>query len=260
MKKIRYVRTTNVAMLFSRFLRKGGDFNVWRKARTYNSPMLRILTPVLIGAALLTVCAFGQQFRSPKRSSTENIALPKASLWNHYRFSFQPSGENGPYHWRIVKGSLPHGLALQEDGELIGIVVDQGQFDLTVAEIDSAGKQRQRDYVLTTETPLSTSWLTHAQVSGMRIDGTVKVSNTTGRDFDLTFVVLAVNDIGRATAIGYQHFSLKANTRDQQLPFGDSLSPGNYAVNVDLVGEEPQSNMIFRSRLVSGKMAVSQGP
>ena len=99
-----------------------------------------------------------------------------------------------------------------------------------------------------------------AVVDGQRIDGSVKVSNRTGRDFDLTFVVLAVNEIGRATAIGYQHFPLKSNTRDMRLPFGDRLSRGNYTVNVDLVAEEPISNRIFRARLVAGKQIVTQGP
>jgi hypothetical protein len=103
-------------------------------------------------------------------------------------------------------------------------------------------------------------WNRKAQVNGQRIDGSVKVSNRTGRDFDLTFVVLAVNDIGRATAIGYQHFPLKKNTRDLTLPFGDTLSPGNYTVNVDVVGEEPISNRIFRARLVTEKESITQGP
>jgi len=97
-------------------------------------------------------------------------------------------------------------------------------------------------------------------VNGQRIDGSIKVSNRSGRDFDLTFIVLAVNDIGRATAIGYQHFPLKKNTRNMEIPFGENLSPGNYAVNVDVVGEEPQSNRIFRARLVTGKESITQGP
>jgi hypothetical protein len=86
------------------------------------------------------------------------------------------------------------------------------------------------------------------------------VSNQTDRDFDLTVIVLAVNDIGRATAIGYQHFNLKKETRDLDIPFGETLSRGNYAVNVDVVGEEPISNRIFRARLVTGKETVTQGP
>jgi hypothetical protein len=36
---------------------------------------------------------------------------------------------------------------------------------------------------------------------------------------------LAVNDIGRATAIGYQHFGLKHETIDFEIPFGENLPP-----------------------------------
>ncbi len=110
------------------------------------------------------------------------------------------------------------------------------------------------------ETPLKAEWGRKARVTGARIDGSLKVSNRTGRDFDLTVIVLAVNDIGRATAIGYQHFPLKKDTRDLEISFGDTLSPGNYAVNVDVVGEETISNRIFRARLVTGKEQVTQGP
>jgi hypothetical protein len=53
---------------------------------------------------------------------------------------------------------------------------------------------------------------------------------------------------------------LKANTRDFSLPFGDNLAPGNYVVNVDLVAEEPVSNKIFRTRLVTPKETILQGP
>jgi hypothetical protein len=212
--------------------------------------------------ALLAIAihVFAQQSQPAKPTSSVPIALPKASLWNRYSFQFQATGENGPHHWLIVNGVLPRGVNLREDGELSGEIVDQGQSNFTIAEIDRGRKQKQQNCVLATETPLAMLWSKHAEVNGQRIDGSIKVSNNTGRDFDLTFVVLAVNDIGRATAIGYQHLSLKQNTKDLELPFGDTLSSGNYVVHVDVVGEEPQSNMIFRSRLVEGKMGISTAP
>jgi hypothetical protein len=110
------------------------------------------------------------------------------------------------------------------------------------------------------ETPLAVEWGRKANVNGQRIEGSIKVSNHTGRDFDLTVIVLAVNDIGRATAIGYQHFPLKKNTRDLEIPFGDTPSWGSYQVNVDVVGEEPISTRVFRARLATGKVSVTQGP
>jgi hypothetical protein len=155
---------------------------------------------------------------------------------------------------------LPPGLNLQEQGELSGEVSQQGQASFTVAAIDSNGKRTLQNCVLITETPLIALWSNRAQVNANRIDGSIKVSNTTGRDLDLTFVVLAINDLGRATAIGYQRFSLKRNTRDFELPFGETLAPGNYTVNIDVIGEEPQSQTIFRSRMVTANLAINPGP
>jgi hypothetical protein len=225
----------------------------------YNLPMkfAGLLLAALVGSAL---CCCGQQLSPPTSISITTKKLPKASLWNRYSFQLQAAGGSTPYHWRVVEGSLPRGIRLQDDGTLEGELEQQTQTDFTLTAIDRMGKHQFRKFALATETPLMTEWSHKAQVNGLRIDGSIKVSNTTGRDFDLTFVVLAVNDIGRATAIGYQHFSLKQNTKDMEIPFGDTLSFGNYVVNVDVVGEESQSNMIFRSRLVSEKEVIAQGP
>jgi hypothetical protein len=162
----------------------------------------------------------------------------------------------------VVNGVLPAGLKLEGSSEITGVPQESGNFQFALELRDSSNPplQAYQKVTLVVETPFSAEWDHKAQVNGNRIDGSVKVSNRTGRDFDLTFVVLAVNDIGRATAIGYQHFSLKKNTRDMSLPFGETLSPGSYTVNVDAVGEEPVARRIFRARLVTGKQTISQGP
>ena len=188
--------------------------------------------------------------------------LPKASLWMPYLLRLPASGGVGLYHWRLIGGSLPAGLKLADDGELAGMPQETGQFEfnLLLTDSDNPPKQLQKKLTLSIETPLAADWSRAAKVNGQRIEGSIKVSNRTGRDFDLTVIVLAVNDIGRATAIGYQHFPLKQNTRDLEISFGDTLSHGDYQVNVDVVGEEPISARIFRARLVKGKEQVTQGP
>lgn len=228
--------------------------------RAYNFGMSSVRSVAFVGLVLGSLHVWAQQAQPADAVSIAPAKPPKASLWNHYLFQLQASGGVPPYHWRLVRGSLPRGISLQQNGEVAGAAEEQGQEDFTVAVTEQTGKAQQQNFTLSIEAPLSAAWSRKAEVNGQRIDGTIKVSNTTGRDFDLTLVVLAVNDIGRATAIGYQRFSLRASTRDQELPFGDTLPRGNYTVNVDVVGEEPQSNMIFRSRLVTGNEAVTQGP
>jgi len=207
---------------------------------------------------VLAVAATSEQ-DSKSTVSITTKDLPAATLWNWYICQLQADGGIEPYHWRIVSGSMPRGLELRNSGEISGIVNSTGKLDLVFEATDKTGARTpQKKFTFIVEPPLRVDWSHKSQVNGLRIDGSVKVTNTSGRDFDLTFVVLAVNDIGRATAIGYQHFPLKKNTRDMKLPFGDTLSPGNYVVNVDLVGEEPASRMIFRTRLVTPKQTVAQ--
>jgi hypothetical protein len=218
-------------------------------------------------ASVLAAIGLWAQAPKPEQLSIFTKNLPPASLWSAYGAEnrngvrLRTEGGVGTYRWR-VNGILPNGLKLEEFGELVGTPQESGQFQLRLEVLDSNDPPAvaQRNFVLTVETPFSVEWDRKAQVYGQRIDGSVKVSNRTGRDFDLTFVVLAVNEIGRATAIGYQHFPLKRNTRDLSLPFGDTLSAGNYTVNVDAVGEEPVSNRIFRARLVMPKQTIAQGP
>lgn len=221
-----------------------------------------------LGIALLLLPITILQAQTPDQLSIVTKELPPASLWDLYssknRSGFDLSARGGvePYRWRTVNGMLPKGVKLQEDGEITGAPEESGSFQFTVDVRDSTNPaaEAQQSVVLKVENPFGAEWEHKAQVNGQRIDGSVKVSNRTGRDFDLTFVVLAVNDIGRATAIGYQHFPLKRQTRDMPLPFGDTLSWGNYVVNVDVVAEEPISNRIFRARLVTGKESIVQGP
>jgi hypothetical protein len=225
--------------------------------------MLSVSTKISILPLLLTaIVGWAQPASSPDAISITTKALPKALLWEPYTARVQASGGVEPYHWRLAGGSSPHGLWFSDEGVFTGGLNEPSEINFTLLVRDNGNPRQQakQKLVLRTETPLTADWLRKAQVNGQRIDGAIKVSNHTGRDFDLTFVVLAVNDIGRATAIGYQHFPLKKNTVDMEIPFGETLSPGNYAVNVDVVAEEPVSRNIFRARLVTGKEAIAQGP
>lgn len=220
------------------------------------SSTIRTALPIVLMLGALGL--FGQT----PLSISEKENLPPASLWEAYSHSVEVSGGIRPYHWSLVSGPLPHGLELRDDGEIRGTVEDStaAEVSLSVRDSNSPPEQVRKKFTLRVETPLVTEWEKTAHVNGQRIDGSIKVSNHTGRDFDLTVVVLAVNETGRATAIGYQHFPLKKQTQDLQIPFGDTVSRGDYTVNVDVVGEEPVSSRIFRARLVRDKQQVTQGP
>ena len=85
------------------------------------------------------------------------------------------------------------------------------------------------------------------------------MSNLTKQDVTLTVIVMAVNQIGRATALGYQEFTLAAGA-EQVIPFGSSPGPGTYIVHADAVAEVASTNTIYRARKQTAERLVIQAP
>lgn len=190
-------------------------------------------------------------------------ALPKAYVKQQYESRLEAEGGITPLRWEVTGGSLPTGVILGTDGLLSGAPTQTGDFHFTVTATDG-GKpavQRNQQLVLTVVAPLLVQWGKYPKVNGQRLEGSIIVSNQTGQDFDLTAVMMAVNETGRATAIGYQRFPLKKDTAGLEIPFGDNLPSGAYELNVDVVAEVAATNSIYRARLVpKEKMQVVQGP
>jgi hypothetical protein len=69
-------------------------------------------------------------------------------------------------------------------------------------------------------------------------------------------LVVAVNEIGKAFALGYQHFALAPGATSPTIPFGMQMSPGRYRVRADAVGEVAPKNVIYRSALEAGPFAT----
>lgn len=160
-----------------------------------------------------------------------------------------------PYSWQLISGKLPLGLKLDPAaGTIAGAPQDPGVYHVTVGVQDSdvPPLQAQRDFVLTVSAAapvgtLTIEWKQAPAIYGDEISGSVEVANHSGEPFDLTVVVLAVNDIGRATALGYQHFTLQPQL-SQVIPFGASPGEGVYIVHADAVAEVASTNSIYRAR------------
>jgi hypothetical protein len=225
---------------------------------------MRAIRVVLLLRCLLAGLAWAQQGAATGEPLVVRTPrLTKAFLHQPYHFQLQADGGIKPLVWQLERGLLPPGLRLSEDGVLSGSPAQTGEFEFSVSVTDSGRppSQRYQDLVLDVVAPLLVEWGQYPKVTGQRIEGSIKVSNQTGEDFDLTMIVLAVNEIGRATAIGYQHFTLQQDTSEFELPFGENLSSGTYKINVDVVAEVAESNKIYRSRLVSRRpIQVEIGP
>jgi len=193
----------------------------------------------------------------------QTVSLPKAYLRQPFVTRLEARGGVPPFRWEVSEGSLPPGMFLNPDGELEGTPSEAGEFFFTVRATDSSKPAQEvtRQLSLSVTSPLLARWGRYPKINGQRLEGSIWVSNQTDRDFDLTMIVLAVDEIGRATAIGYQHFPLKKNSDEIELPFGDNLPRGSYQLNVDVVAEVAATNSIYRARLVPmERFQMEKGP
>ncbi len=211
----------------------------------------------------ITAGAIAAPQDGPSLVIENDSALPDTSPHTPYEVRFRGRGGAGAQHWRLEKGALPPGMKLEDDGLLHGQAEHAGEFQFTIAISDSrrAESAVQKGFTLRVRSALSIDWKTAAHVTGSRIDGSIEVSNATSDDMDLTFYVLAVAENGRATAIGYQRFTLRRGSTSMDLPFGETLAHGGYVVHVDVVGEVAAKNLIYREHLQTpGALQVLVGP
>lgn len=221
------------------------------------SRLFRFAAAVLFLIPLL----MAQETQTPLSLQTR---LPlRAFTRQFYNQQLAAEGGVAPYSWRVVGGDLPPGLSLGSDGVLGGTPSAPGEyrFVITIADSGRPAHQRNQPIVMSVLAPLVAQWGQPPRAVGQRVEGSVKVSNPTEDEFDLTLIVLAVNEIGRATAIGYQHFQLRPGTIEMELPFGEDLPRGTYEINTDVVAEVAATNTIHRVRLETPeKLQIRQGP
>jgi hypothetical protein len=189
--------------------------------------------------------------------------LPKGFLRQPYHFKLEAQGGILPLRWEVTGGTPPPGIDLSPDGVLTGAPteVDSFHFIVTITDSGKPVRTQKRELAFNVVAPLLVEWSKKPKVNGRRVEGSIKVSNQTEQDFDFTFIALAVDPNGRATAVGYQHFVLKKNTEEFEIPFGENLAFGAYDLNADAVAEVPDTNTIYRVHLATAeKFQVQQGP
>ena len=167
-----------------------------------------------------------------------------------YTLPLAAIGGIAPYTWEIVGGELPPGLTLHRHaGRIFGTAITPGEYHFTVEVIDSsAPKVRiQREITIHVITGLGVDWKEPPEVHGSAIAGSTVVSNETPEDFILTVIVVAVNQMGRATTLGYQHFNLGPESTSPAIPFSSNPGLGTYYVRVDAVAHRPGVHHFFRA-------------
>ncbi len=177
---------------------------------------------------------------------------PPAVQHAAYYFEIRTRGGTPPLKFKVVKGTLPPGLELDpEIGVITGQPGEAGNFDFTVEVSDSSQppQRAEQEFTVHSATALAVEWVTPPRVTGDTISGAVELTNGTRDDFDLTLIVVAVNGLGKAFALGYQHFTLSRETNNMRIDFSSNVPAGAYIVHVDAVAEVAKRDAIFRARL-----------
>jgi|SRR5579859_2190651 len=191
---------------------------------------------------------------------TSNLPLPEAG--KPYAVQLRTAGGKPPYHWSLPTGSLPPGLNLDaENGAIRGTPQSNNEFSVLVQITDSSNPPLiyTKLLVASADAPLSVRWTAIPQISQSNIVGAVRVKNGSKDALDMTVIVVAVNEIGKAFALRYEHLMLASGAETPDLQFNSSLPLGQYAVHADAIGEVSAKKAIYRDRReLSGLVVQSQ--
>jgi Putative Ig domain len=190
-------------------------------------------------------------------------ALPPLEAGVEFHTLLHATGGAPPFVWSVVSGDLPEGVTLTPEGLLGGRPTNPGTFTVTLKVEDSGHPPHSADkgFKVVVAASLLLEWLQLPKANDNRIDGSVQVSNGSDDTLDLTVIIVAVADNGRATAIGYEHSSLKPGVTNLEISFGSALPHGAYVIHADAIAEIPARKAILRQRLQTPQpLQVTQGP
>jgi hypothetical protein len=206
---------------------------------------------------LICVFTFLVALAASAQTRPSPVVLPDGHIRQAYYQQLSLPQGTPPWRWRLVRGTLPRGIALDRTGILAGAPTSPGEFRFTLEATDSSSKPlaQTRDYVLAVPSPLTVQWTQPPQVTPEgAISGELQVINGLGRPLDLTVIIVAVNTTNKAFALGYQHFSFSPGS--QRVPFGSTLPRDTYIVHADAVAEIVDTYEIYRARLQTTPLTV----
>lgn len=182
---------------------------------------------------------------APLQMVTRFLPLPQPG--KVYEVQLRAKGGTPPYTW---SAKLPGGLQLDANtGRLYGRVPEHFSMQVHVSDSSTPPVEITRLLTASAGPPLEMDWRPPPVLSGDRLSGGVRVGNGTGQSITLTVIAVAVNEIGKAFALRYDHEDLQPEAATPDLQFSVTLPPGRYTVHVDAVAEITQRNQIYRDRL-----------
>jgi hypothetical protein len=205
------------------------------------------------------VCFSSISVQAQTALAITTTALESCVVDDPCTLQMRASGGTPALNWKITRGSLPPGLRLDPvNGIIAGAPTVAGDSEITVEVSDTSepAQAASRVFNIRTVRALEVDWKKPPTLTSTTIGGSVKVSNNSSNVHDLTVIIVAVNEFGKAFALGYQHFDLAPKTKDREIPFESQLPGGGYTVRVDAIGEVPPKNRIYRAAKQAGPFQV----
>lgn len=211
---------------------------------------------------MLFLCAYASSATAqPKPLTVVSPPAQRVPVGAPLQVQLVAKGGAAPFTWTLERVQLPEGLKLDaKTGFITGHPAVAGEFRIPVAVTDSSSPAQKSsgELVITVVAALEVRWKQKPQIREGGISGSVVVTNNTGHPLELTIIILAVNEIDKAFALGYQHFNFEPNSESPVIPFGAALPFGTYIVHVDAVAEDLVKKSIYRDRLQTERRLTLQ--
>jgi hypothetical protein len=212
-----------------------------------------VSTLLLLLVIAPSVVAQSAQTQQTKALEFVTKSLPDGLVGEAFEVQLKASGGAPPYAWALdPRSKLPPGLMLAKNGLISGTPNVPGDYIFTIQLRDEGPPTGwvQLAFKVTVRAAFAVVWRQDPAVRGNQIVGQVVVYNNVDDGVDLTVIIVAVNEVNKAFALGYERLELGRKSETKAIPFGKqmNLPIGKYVVHVDAIGEVPSKNRIYRAR------------
>jgi len=208
-------------------------------------------TPPNVTTKLLVASADDLNPTQPRSFQIITPNLPPPFSGERYEAPLRAVGGKPPYQWSVAAASLPPGLFLGENkGVIYGTPQSNEEFSVLIQVSDSSDPPLTLTKLLvaSASAPLTVRWTVRPHVTDTYLSGSVRVTNGSKDAVDMTVIVVAVNEYGKAFALRYEQMTLPPGIETPDLSFNVFMPLGRYTAHVDAVAEVPAKKAIYRDR------------
>jgi len=86
---------------------------------------------------------------TPQSLTITTAAMPTGYTCGPYNMNMEATGGTAPYTWSIADGTLPDGISMSDEGKVMGVMTETGDYTFTVRVTDSATPAHEVDQEFT---------------------------------------------------------------------------------------------------------------